>query len=411
MLRRPSGRGFGKSLDQREGVRHQIALVVPPKRPLTSDAGRQFDLDSSIAREVDRVVVVESAEAHRDLLEVGDHAVAGEPMLDMSADVVSEIPIASPEEERREHAASSEAVHGHDDVDMVDEGAQVGGLGGREPSGWDVGGILVSVEDPVIGGAGPLGRRARYPIGGDLEPASVEGHEPERRPQFDLLHRPALGEQRGEPSGHDPMLARRGRCRSIEMMLVWMDLEMTGLDHTTDVIVEIATLITDDELEIVAEGPDLVVHQSDEVLAAMNEVVTGMHTASGLLEEIRSSTLGLKEAGQITLDFIREHCPEPGTVPLCGNSIGTDRRFLAAYLPEIEGHLHYRSVDVSSIKELARRWSPEVLQQAVRKPNSHRALDDIRASVDELRLYRDLLFRDAGELASAIAARTIDSPA
>ena len=100
MLRRPSGRGFGKSFDQREGVRHQIALVVPPKRPLTSDAGRQFDLDSSIAREVDRVVVVESAEAHRDLLEVGDHSVAGEPMLDMSADVVSEIAVASPEEER-----------------------------------------------------------------------------------------------------------------------------------------------------------------------------------------------------------------------------------------------------------------------------------------------------------------------
>ncbi|NCW48989.1 MAG: oligoribonuclease [Actinobacteria bacterium] len=171
-------------------------------------------------------------------------------------------------------------------------------------------------------------------------------------------------------------------------MLVWMDLEMTGLDHTTDVIVEIATLITDDELEIVAEGPDLVVHQSDEVLAAMNDVVTEMHTASGL----------------------REHCPDAGTVPLCGNSIGTDRRFLAAYLPEIESHLHYRSVDVSSIKELARRWSPEVLQQAVRKPNSHRALDDIRASVDELRLYRDLLFRDADELAAAILARSTDSP-
>ncbi|MGB1608811.1 MAG: oligoribonuclease [Ilumatobacteraceae bacterium] len=193
-------------------------------------------------------------------------------------------------------------------------------------------------------------------------------------------------------------------------MLVWMDLEMTGLDHTTDVIVEIATLITDDELEIVAEGPDLVVHQSDEVLAAMNDVVTEMHTASGLLDEIRSSTLGLDEAGRLTLEFIREHCPDAGPVPLCGNSIGTDRRFLAAYLPEIESHLHYRSVDVSSIKELARRWSPEVLQQAVRKPNSHRALDDIRASVDELRLYRDLLFRDADELAAAILARSTDSP-
>ncbi len=188
-------------------------------------------------------------------------------------------------------------------------------------------------------------------------------------------------------------------------MLVWMDLEMTGLDHTSDVIVEIATIITDDELQIVAEGPDLVVHQSNEVLSAMNDVVTTMHTTSGLLDEIRSSTLDLAEAGSLTLEFIREHCPEPGTVPLCGNSIGTDRRFLAAYLPEIENHLHYRSVDVSTIKELVRRWYPQT--QALRpwKPNSHRALDDIRESIAELQRYRDLVFRDITQVDQAIASR------
>lgn len=173
-----------------------------------------------------------------------------------------------------------------------------------------------------------------------------------------------------------------------------MDLEMTGLDHTRDVIVEIATLVTDDELEIIAEGPDLVVHQSDEVLATMDPFVVDMHTRSGLLDQIRASSVTLEEAGEATLAFIREHCPVERTVPLCGNSIGTDRRFLAAYLPRIEDYLHYRSVDVSSIKELARRWYPEVLSQRHRKPGTHRALDDIRDSVGELRYYRDLVFAD-----------------
>ena len=119
-------------------------------------------------------------------------------------------------------------------------------------------------------------------------------------------------------------LARKLDPVSVTSMLAWMDLEMTGLDHTSDVIVEIATIITDDDLQIIAEGPDLVVHQSDEVLAAMNDVVTDMHTASGLLDEIRSSTLSLEEAGRLTLDFIREHCPQPGTVPLC--PINSSRR-------------------------------------------------------------------------------------
>jgi oligoribonuclease len=172
-----------------------------------------------------------------------------------------------------------------------------------------------------------------------------------------------------------------------------MDLEMTGLDAERDVIVEIATLITDDELEIVAEGPDLVVHQDEAALAVMDPFVHDMHTKSGLLPLIGASTTTLEEAGALTLAFIKEHVPTARTVPLCGNSIGTDRRFLVRHLPEIEDWLHYRSVDVSTIKELVRRWYPDVLKAAKDKEGRHRALDDIRASVDELRYYREHVFR------------------
>ena len=179
------------------------------------------------------------------------------------------------------------------------------------------------------------------------------------------------------------------------LVLAWMDLEMTGLDPTANVIVEIATLITDDELEVVAEGPELVIHQPPEALAAMEPVVREMHTRSKLFDAIAASTVSLEQAGQATLDFLREHIPERHTVPLCGNSIGTDRRFLAAYLPAIEDHLHYRSVDVSTIKELARRWYPGIIDGAPRKATTHRALDDIRESVDELRFYRQKLFISA----------------
>ena len=175
-------------------------------------------------------------------------------------------------------------------------------------------------------------------------------------------------------------------------MLAWMDLEMTGLDPARHVIVEIATIVTDDDLTIVAEGPDLVVHATDDELSRMEEVVVRMHTDSGLLDRIRSSELSLADAGQATLEFLRTHIPEARTVPLCGNSIGTDRRFLAVHLPEIEEHLHYRSVDVSTIKELARRWAPELARSAPTKSGSHRALDDIRESIDELRHYKAHLF-------------------
>jgi oligoribonuclease len=168
-----------------------------------------------------------------------------------------------------------------------------------------------------------------------------------------------------------------------------MDLEMTGLEPTRHVIVEIATLLTDDNLELIAEGPDLVVHATDEQLAEMPEVVVAMHTRSGLLEQIRASTISLEDAGAQTLAFLHQHIPNAQTVPLCGNSIGTDRRFLAVHLPEVEEYLHYRSVDVSTLKELAKRWNPAILGGAPRKAEGHRALDDIRESVAELRYYRD----------------------
>ncbi len=171
-----------------------------------------------------------------------------------------------------------------------------------------------------------------------------------------------------------------------------MDLEMTGLDHTSDVIVEIATLLTDDDLEIIAEGPDLVIHQPAEKLATMDEIVVKMHTKSGLLPQIEASTITLEEAGAQTLAFLKLHITTGRTVPLCGNSIGTDRRFLAAYLNDIEEFLHYRSVDVSTIKELAKRWNPAILADAPRKAEGHRALDDIRESVNELRYYREAFF-------------------
>ena len=171
-----------------------------------------------------------------------------------------------------------------------------------------------------------------------------------------------------------------------------MDLEMTGLDHTRDLIVEIATIVTDDELRVVAEGPDLVIHADDSALEAMDPVVVEMHTRSGLLTAIRESQITLDEAGQATFDFIREHIAEPRTVPLCGNSIGTDRRFLASYLPEIENYLHYRSVDVSSVKEIVKRWYPDLTSAMQRKSGTHRALDDIRSSIEELRWYRGQVF-------------------
>ncbi|MGD0321346.1 MAG: oligoribonuclease [Acidimicrobiales bacterium] len=186
-------------------------------------------------------------------------------------------------------------------------------------------------------------------------------------------------------------------------MLVWMDLEMTGLDPSRHTIVEIATLTTDDCLNILAEGPDLVVSADADQLGAMEPVVKEMHSRSGLLAAIAASTLTLEEAGRQTLEFIKAQVPQPRSVPLCGNSIGTDRRFLATQLPEIENWLHYRSVDVSTVKELCRRWYPGILRGAPTKKTSHRALDDIRESVAELAYYRRTIFATAPENPDASA--------
>jgi oligoribonuclease len=193
-------------------------------------------------------------------------------------------------------------------------------------------------------------------------------------------------------------------------VLAWMDLEMTGLDPNRHVIVEIATLITDDDLNLVAEGPDLVVHQPDEALAAMDDIVVNMHTRSGLLPLIKESTISLEEAGAATLEFLKAHIPNSRSVPLCGNSIGTDRRFLAAHLPEIEEYLHYRSVDVSTVKELIKRWNPVLLGAAPRKAEGHRALDDIRESLDELAYYRSAFCRVAAPAHSSEDPDAPDAP-
>lgn len=171
---------------------------------------------------------------------------------------------------------------------------------------------------------------------------------------------------------------------------------MTGLDPVHNVIVEIATIITDDDLNVVAEGPDLVIHATTEQLSHMGDFVTQMHTNSGLLPLIVSSTITLADAESQTLAFIRAHVSEPRSVPLCGNSIGTDRRFLQEYMPTLEDYFHYRNVDVSTIKELAKRWNPEALTSLKEKSSSHRALDDVRESIAELAHYRTSVFRDSG---------------
>ena len=172
--------------------------------------------------------------------------------------------------------------------------------------------------------------------------------------------------------------------------LVWIDLEMTGLDPKKAVIVEIATLITDGQLNLVAEGPELVIHQPEAVLESMDDVVTAMHTKSGLLERIRQSEVSLQEAEEQTVRFVLEHCSAKSS-PLCGNSIHKDRQFLEEYMPTLNDALHYRHIDVSTIKELAKRWYPGRLQPPT-KAESHRALDDIRESINELRYYRQELF-------------------
>ena len=174
--------------------------------------------------------------------------------------------------------------------------------------------------------------------------------------------------------------------------LVWIDLEMTGLEVERDVIVEIACIVTDSELNALDDGIQLIVHADAEALTAMGDFVREMHTKSGLLPEIEGSDIDVAAAQKSVLDYVRSHVPTASAAPLCGNSIGTDRRFLAIYMRELDDYLHYRSIDVSSIKELCRRWYPAVYKKRPGKAEHHRALDDIRESIEELRFYRKHLF-------------------
>ena len=175
--------------------------------------------------------------------------------------------------------------------------------------------------------------------------------------------------------------------------LIWIDLEMTGLDPQTDRIIEIATLVTDSQLCIIAEGPALAIHQDEAVLATMDEWNQRQHSESGLLARVRASTVTEADAEQQTLAFLRQHLPA-GKSPICGNSICQDRRFLARLMPELEAYFHYRNLDVSTLKELARRWYPGL--KGFSKVSTHLALQDIRDSIEELRFYRERLFVAVG---------------
>ncbi|MEE4022629.1 oligoribonuclease [Gordonia sp. PKS22-38] len=189
--------------------------------------------------------------------------------------------------------------------------------------------------------------------------------------------------------------------------LVWIDCEMTGLRVESDRLIEIAALVTDSELNVLGDGVDIVIHASDEELAAMPDVVTKMHAASGLTEEVRASTTTVAEAEKQVLDYIRTQVTTSGAVPLAGNSIATDRGFIARDMPALDAYLHYRMVDVSSIKELCRRWYPKVYYGQPEKGLAHRALADIRESIRELKYYRAAAFvpapgPDADQLATIV---------
>lgn len=175
-----------------------------------------------------------------------------------------------------------------------------------------------------------------------------------------------------------------------EQNLIWLDMEMTGLHPETDRILEIAMIVTDKELNILEEGPVLAVHQDDACLNGMDDWCTRTHTASGLVDRVRNSTLDEAAAAQLCLEFMKKWVPA-GKTPMCGNTIGQDRRFMVKYMPELEDYFHYRNVDVSTIKELVKRWQPDILNEFT-KAGSHQALDDIRESIAELQFYRKRVF-------------------
>ena len=186
-----------------------------------------------------------------------------------------------------------------------------------------------------------------------------------------------------------PPVAREDR-------LVWIDLEMTGLDAEHDVIVEIACIVTDSNLVPLDDGIQLVVHQDEATLARMDDFVRTMHTKSGLLDEIATAPSDTAKAEKDVLAYVQQHVSLPRAAPMCGNSIGMDRRFLAKYMPELDNYVHYRSVDVSSFKELARRWYPAIYRKRPGKAEAHRALGDIQESIEELRYYREQLLPPLG---------------
>jgi oligoribonuclease len=175
-------------------------------------------------------------------------------------------------------------------------------------------------------------------------------------------------------------------------LLVWIDCEMTGLDLGKDALLEVAALVTDPDLKVLGDGVDVVIHAEESALAGMPEIVRTMHEKSGLTEEVRRSTISLVEAEDMILDYIAGHVKDPRSAPLCGNSIATDRGFLARDMPRLDGHLHYRMIDVSSIKELCRRWYPRVYFGQPAKGLAHRALADIKESIRELAYYRRTIF-------------------
>lgn len=188
------------------------------------------------------------------------------------------------------------------------------------------------------------------------------------------------------------MSERATRVRTVNDRLVWVDCEMTGLSVRTDKLIEIAALVTDSDLNILGEGIDVVIHADDDALAAMPEVVVAMHAKSGLTDRVRESTTTLEQAEQLVLDYIRQHVPEANTAPLAGNSIATDRGFISRDMPTLDSHLHYRMIDVSSIKELCRRWYPKIYFGQPPKEMTHRALTDITESIRELAYYRGTAF-------------------